>query len=308
MDSVDGRDKLLADLIARTANGAAPRFIAPHTERSRQRAQTTITRILQDPTVRAELARIRELVGPIEPPPGHDSPLGIASVGPRPRAYPGRPGSLRILGVQFFRAGDPDYWNGVGEKPPESDNFMRWLEQEQERSKTITRECRAFAAHARLPYAPASDIAWIMSEVLSHPWPGEQHDLVHTLAAEYRGPAPVVFMNPLADRDLTLTVPPGRILVDVTNASSKDLGDLAKPLAELQALLGYAKQRGRTPDDDQEHEEQMTFIHAMRTSRTGRGKTLSWQRVTKSSISGSTRTSARERSSNAISAGWTATR
>lgn len=74
MDSVDGRDKLLADLVARTANGAAPRFIAPHTERSRQRAQTTITRILQDPTVRAELARIRELVGPIEPPPGHDPP------------------------------------------------------------------------------------------------------------------------------------------------------------------------------------------------------------------------------------------
>jgi hypothetical protein len=157
---------------------------------------------------------------------------------------------------------------------------MQWLEREQERSETITRECRAFAANARLPYAPAPDIAWIMSEVLSHPWQGEERDLVQALVTEYRGPAPVFYLNPLSDGDLGLKVPPGRILVDVTIASSDDLSDLARPLTELQALLGYAKQRGRTPDDDEEHEEQMAFIHAMRTSRTGRGKTLSWQRVT----------------------------
>jgi hypothetical protein len=97
-----------------------------------------------------------------------------------------------------------------------------------------------------------------------------------TLAEEYAGSLPTVFVNPLPDQDLSLSVSPGRILVDVTHASSDDLAALATLLSDVQARLDYRKMRGRPPELN---EEQMTFVHDLRTTPTGRAKLRSWHTV-----------------------------
>ena len=56
-----------------------------------------------------------------------------------------------------------------------------------------------------------------------------------------------MFVNPLADADLSAPVPPGHILVDLTYATSEDLQALGPTLAEVQRRLRYQKRAGGRP-------------------------------------------------------------
>jgi hypothetical protein len=143
------------------------------------------------------------------------------------------------------------------------------------RSDIVDREGRQFAADHPFPYLAPEDVVVALVETLNQHLSGPKLFLPG-LFGRIEGELGAIYVNPLPDTDLRAPVGPGRILVDVTDLSSDDLTALAPVLAKVQARLGYTKQRGRQYEGNA---EQMAFVHELRTSPTGRGKTRTWKQV-----------------------------
>jgi hypothetical protein len=223
-------------------------------------AQSALAKLVRETSFKAEVDRIIELVGPAEPDRWQvaHAPSPGPPLGPLGSEFPDQvlDWSERLTPDEF-----PDQW----------EHFLQ-------RRKVVRRESRAFAERVRFAYISPIAVAWVMWEVLTQYPPLQLGDVPQALAERYAGPLPMFIVNPLTDRDLSLSVHPGHILVDLTHASFDDLTALAGPLRDLQARLGYRKQSGRRPEVN---EEQMTFVHTLRTTPTGRGKVRTWHQILK---------------------------
>jgi hypothetical protein len=149
------------------------------------------------------------------------------------------------------------------------------MEESHRRGDIVYREGRRFAADHPFPYIAPDAVVAALVEALNEHLPGPPVP-PPSLMGHADGEPAAIYVNPLPDTDLTAPVGPGRILVDVTDFSSQDLTALAPVLAQVQARLGYTKQRGRYYEGNA---EQMAFVHHLRTSTTGRGKRLTWKRA-----------------------------
>jgi hypothetical protein len=150
---------------------------------------------------------------------------------------------LRILGAKDYGPAATDE-ELVAEMRRDDDVIAAWAARNEKQRRDVRSRCKAFARAASSPHASPPVVAWIMERALDDPWPRGAEELARILAAEYAGPAPTAYVNPLPDRDLTTVVRPGRILIDLTHATEQDLLDLVKPLVRLRESLGYHNDPG----------------------------------------------------------------
>jgi hypothetical protein len=141
------------------------------------------------------------------------------------------------------------------------------------------RESHQFPAEYRFPYMAPDEVESVLKATLTEritrearaPFVDAPPAIEESLNASL-----TFYVNPLGDRDLVAKVAPGHLLVDLTHASYDDLQALAPVLTDIQARLGYKKQRGRQYEGNP---QQMEFVHQLRTTPTGRGKPRTWKRV-----------------------------
>lgn len=243
MNNVNGPEDYWASILSRAPNGEAPSLRFEHTKRSRARATSSIRRILNDPTIQDGLRQAFDHVGPAEPPPNHIDPNGVVWVDGPPTTDPGAGGRIQISGVQFYgpAATDDELWTEIRGG---DDALASWAERNRARKTVVQKQCRAFATETPCAFASPPTVAWVMARALNDPWRRSTDELAGVLAAEYAGPAPTAYVNPLPEQNLSAIVRPGRILVDLTHATEKDLLDLVKPLNQLRAMLGYHNEPG----------------------------------------------------------------
>jgi hypothetical protein len=151
-----------------------------------------------------------------------------------------------------------------------------WLSSEDERVQIVHRESHQFAIDHQFPYIARAAVVVALVDAVNQCFPGEGVVPPPFTARFDNQGALTIYVNPLPDTDVSAPVGPGRILVDLTDASYDDLTALAPVLAEVQARLGYMKQRGRQYEGNA---EQMAFVHELRTSTSGRGRKWTWKQI-----------------------------
>lgn len=123
-----------------------------------------------------------------------------------------------------------------------ADHWPEGRDRDEWRRLTFEGEAQRFATAHHFPYLSPRDVAQVLA---AH------------FAAVYReedGPLPIsggpaIFVNPLADAELSAPVPPGHILVDLTYATTEDLQAIGPALREMQRRLLYHHQGGGRPRD-----------------------------------------------------------
>jgi hypothetical protein len=152
---------------------------------------------------------------------------------------------------------------------------LSWDDDQKRRAEVIHRGGYQFATDHQFPYISHEAVVVALVDAVNKRLPGPAMPRPYTARLNNDG-APTIYVNPLPDTEVSAPVGPGRILVDLTNASYEDLTALAPVLAKVQGRLGYTKQRGRQYEGNA---EQMAFVHQLRTSTTGRGKKWTWKQV-----------------------------
>jgi hypothetical protein len=122
-----------------------------------------------------------------------------------------------------------------------------WKENTKRQDDILKRESRKFAAEHRFPYVSPQAVASILGQVLGQCERDESGNLPPTVKAMCPDAGATIYVNPFSDADLTAPIPPGHILVDLTQFLSLDLAELAPRLAEIQERLGYEKPPGGRP-------------------------------------------------------------
>ena len=133
--------------------------------------------------------------------------------------------------------------------PSGADDATRrsWTEGLDRRNEIIREEAERFAATHRFSYISPDSASALLFRLLVGLAPDEDGKLPRSIRVRALHDVPVIFVNPLADGDLSAPVPPGHILVDVTHATAEDLRLLASTLASVQRRLRYEKQAGGRP-------------------------------------------------------------
>jgi hypothetical protein len=90
-----------------------------------------------------------------------------------------------------------------------------------------------------------------------------------------KGSRPLIWIN-LADRPVTVVIPPGRILADVTFSAAKDMENAWPTIALKQRQFGHNRPTGGRHDDPL----RMKVVHSLYEMETGRGSRLSWRVIT----------------------------
>jgi hypothetical protein len=122
-----------------------------------------------------------------------------------------------------------------------------WAEGMDRRNEIIREEAERFAATHRFSYISPDGASALLFRLLVELAPDEDGELPRSIRMRTLHDVPVIFVNPLADGDLSAPVPPGHILVDVTHATAEDLRLLASTLASVQRRLRYQKRAGGRP-------------------------------------------------------------
>ena len=133
--------------------------------------------------------------------------------------------------------------------PSGADDAARrsWAEGSERRKEIIWEEAERFAATHRFSYISPDGASALLFRLLVGLAPDEDGKLPRSIRMRTLHDVSAIFVNPLADGDLSAPVPPGHILVDVTHATAEDLRLLASTLASVQRRLRYEKQAGGRP-------------------------------------------------------------